>query len=285
MLLRTEFYNDFLRPAGDIAAGGGVLFGRDGNRLSVLGGNVRLRDEERLLPRWMEIVRLIAPHLEAGFAIRRRIEGTTLSALASTGLGPKGPVALLALDRKRRCLFANRSARRMMERGEPLGIDPSGRVRGATPDTNIALMQSCARLAAEAGRMAERVALEDRGGRRTHAAEVMHFDPRHFRENPFGSFFGFDRPCQVLVLPEAEETGPTARERFAARHGLTVREAEIAEGVADGLTPAELALRDGVSPHTVRNQVKSVLSKSGLRRQAELAALFERERRIGEDPS
>lgn len=70
-----------------------------------------------------------------------------------------------------------------------------------------------------------------------------------------------------------------ASDRVAAKLGLSQTEAQIALSLADGQTIAEIAEARRASIHTVRNQVKSALSKTGSRRQAELVALVERLRR------
>jgi DNA-binding CsgD family transcriptional regulator len=52
----------------------------------------------------------------------------------------------------------------------------------------------------------------------------------------------------------------------------------VALALAEGLTPAEIAEARGASLHTVRNQIKAALAKSGARRQSDLVALVVRAR-------
>ncbi|MFM2356158.1 MAG: hypothetical protein RLZZ528_1894 [Pseudomonadota bacterium] len=54
---------------------------------------------------------------------------------------------------------------------------------------------------------------------------------------------------------------------------MTQAEAEIAVAISDGQSLNEIAATRSVSIHTVRNQVKSALGKSGARRQADLVRL------------
>jgi DNA-binding CsgD family transcriptional regulator len=63
---------------------------------------------------------------------------------------------------------------------------------------------------------------------------------------------------------------------------LTVAEARVARSVTMGQTVEEIASEKGVSPHTVRTQVRGVLEKTGSRRQAEFIALFGGIRALGE---
>jgi len=55
---------------------------------------------------------------------------------------------------------------------------------------------------------------------------------------------------------------------------LTPAEARVAAALIEGRTIAEMAARNGVGLETVRTQVKSILAKTGVSRQAEFVARF-----------
>jgi len=67
--------------------------------------------------------------------------------------------------------------------------------------------------------------------------------------------------------------------------GLTRSEAEIAIGICRGSALDELASARRVSFHTVRNQLKSALSKTGSRSQADLVRRTLALTRIAPEPS
>ena len=71
---------------------------------------------------------------------------------------------------------------------------------------------------------------------------------------------------QVIVPPRVE----TPAAILARRHGLTAAEAALLGAVLAGRGLRDHAAARGVSIHTVRAQMKSVLAKVGVRRQAEL---------------
>lgn len=56
--------------------------------------------------------------------------------------------------------------------------------------------------------------------------------------------------------------------------GLTARELQMVRLVAAGSTNAEIGQRLGISENTVKDALKTVFRKTGIRRRAELAALF-----------
>jgi DNA-binding CsgD family transcriptional regulator len=70
----------------------------------------------------------------------------------------------------------------------------------------------------------------------------------------------------VLSFPVPDATGRAAR--------LTAAERAIAEGLLAGLSNFQLALRRGVSKHTVANQVAAVFAKLKVRSRLDLALLM-----------
>jgi DNA-binding CsgD family transcriptional regulator len=61
--------------------------------------------------------------------------------------------------------------------------------------------------------------------------------------------------------------------RIQALFGLTNAEASLTCGIARGMSLTEIADTRKISRHTVRNQLKSVFTKTGARSQADLVRL------------
>lgn len=78
----------------------------------------------------------------------------------------------------------------------------------------------------------------------------------------------------VIVTPVVPRDVPTA-DVVQGLFDLTPAEARVARAVGAGRTAAEIATIFGTSPDTVRTQMKSILAKTGLHRQAELVALLQ----------
>ena len=84
----------------------------------------------------------------------------------------------------------------------------------------------------------------------------------------------FGQATAILVLPRASSE-PTARTPLLqALFDLSPVEASVAARIAAGRSVEEIATADVKSVHTVRNQLKSVLAKTGCTRQADLARLL-----------
>jgi DNA-binding CsgD family transcriptional regulator len=65
-----------------------------------------------------------------------------------------------------------------------------------------------------------------------------------------------------------------SRDALRAIYGLTPAECRVALLVGDGHAPRQIAGMVGVSVNTVRSQIKSVFSKTGVKRQGELVRLL-----------
>lgn len=84
----------------------------------------------------------------------------------------------------------------------------------------------------------------------------------------------FGHATAILVLTKASETPTQATPLLQALFDLTPAEADVAARIAAGRTAEQIALADAKSAGTVRNQLKSVLAKTGCRRQVDLARLL-----------
>lgn len=84
----------------------------------------------------------------------------------------------------------------------------------------------------------------------------------------------FDRASAiVMVTPVVPSEVPTA-EVLQGLFDPTPAEARVARGIGEGRTIETIAGAFGISRETVRNQLKAVLAKTGLKRQVELAGLL-----------
>jgi len=83
----------------------------------------------------------------------------------------------------------------------------------------------------------------------------------------------FTGDSNLIVLTGDRGDGPHPS-LLQALFDLTPAEARVAKALAAGRQSADIAVDAGVSIHTVRNQVKAILSKTGTSSQANLTALL-----------
>ena len=101
------------------------------------------------------------------------------------------------------------------------------------------------------------------------AAMIVHLIPiRRAARDVFAS-----AAC-ALVVTTLDASAPTSAQVLRGLFDLTNAEAEIARGIAAGKSIHDIARANHKAPSTVRQQLKSVFEKTGVKRQAELTRLL-----------
>jgi DNA-binding CsgD family transcriptional regulator len=77
-----------------------------------------------------------------------------------------------------------------------------------------------------------------------------------------------------IVVLSASRNASESEALLCRDFGLTAAETRIACQIASGATLAEAAAAFGISRHTVRNQLRSVFVKFGIRRQSDIAQIL-----------
>jgi DNA-binding CsgD family transcriptional regulator len=77
-------------------------------------------------------------------------------------------------------------------------------------------------------------------------------------------------PYRVLICVSLPEERSAQFSLFQRRFDLTVAECRVAAEAAEGCTPSEIAVRLGLSVHTVRSHLKRMFPKAGVHSQAGL---------------
>lgn len=270
-LRTTEFYNDWVRPQDDIAHGAGVTLVREAERVVVFSGNLRRKDADDLETNLVSLIGLLTPHIQQALEVSRLLVGRSLSEAATADAEPGA--ALLVVTASGRIAFANRRAEALLENGTVVGRDLRGRIILPLA-TQSAVRQFLAEMGGEVVPLPRSLPLIDAQGRRWQA-KVAVLDALDQGWSPFGVLYELTGRCMLLTLaPLSAEA--TQGHRLALQFGLSCSEADVVLSLAGGLSLAEIADARRVSIHTVRNQVKAALSKTGSRRQADLVRLVER---------
>jgi DNA-binding CsgD family transcriptional regulator len=174
--------------------------------------------------------------------------------------------AILVADAHSTLVHANGAAKELLERGDGLRLT-AGRLSAARASDRTRLNQLVSEAAATSAGSgispggALRIPRPD--GAADYMATVSPLSTALMR--------GTERRALVLVVI-TDPVGPRPASPSAWREafGLTEAESRVALGLVEGLAPAAIAARHGVSLPTVRSQVRSLMVKTGTRRQAEL---------------
>lgn len=261
-LMKSEFYNDWLRPQEDVWPGCGVVLFHDDTRVLVFGGQLRARDTDHKFDPMMKLLNVLTPHLTRAFDIQRAVMLSQAAATRQTMEMARD--GIVVVDARGRVRHLNGGAIKFLDQQDRIRINASGQLAIAD-DRAGALLQLALRSAIEPACFFVRSANGSPVALLT-VTPIQHDKPASFAQ-PFE-----DHSASHLVTI----TVPGTNLRQDARRllGLSAAEMAVAEALAAGLSLREIADAKGRSIHTVRNQVRAVLEKTGARRQAELISIL-----------
>jgi DNA-binding CsgD family transcriptional regulator len=262
-LASSEYYNDWLRPQGDLRGGGLIILAKDRERMVLFGAHVERRAMAGVEGPAMGMIRRLAPLMRHALdvnrmTLRHRVDAVMLR----RGVEPLG-AALLLVSPSGSLLFANGTAQRMIEAGTIVGTDARGRLRFAEPSAQDRLV------AALRSPQSVRPSFEAGPAESRREVRLVTVTPEMAAELRMSLFLQLRSPAMLVVLRRAPAPEDELA-RLCRRHGFTRAEGEVVLALSAGLSPAEVAEARAASIHTVRNQIKSAMAKAGVRRQGDL---------------
>jgi PAS domain-containing protein len=150
-LLRTEWYNDFMRPQ-ELISGIGVTVLRDQGRLVSAGLYVPLASEARHAEH-VALVQRLTPHLERALKVNRQLSNANFRWQAAEQSFDRLTVGVVLLSSDMRVQFANAEAERILGQHDGLGRDREGRLLAASANDD-ARLQASVRIPARAAAVA-----------------------------------------------------------------------------------------------------------------------------------
>jgi DNA-binding CsgD family transcriptional regulator/PAS domain-containing protein len=253
---KSEYYNDFIRPQNIRRQM--VVYVRVDNALAAVICTHRFRDR-RFGQEDLEAGDLVSSHLSTAFERVRMLEragirgGFFRMVLESAGMG------FVVLDLNRSVIFLNRKAAEICSGLQEIPLSEAQR-RRADRLLPQAVLNDCDLLRKRVEEALEPVPVRERT-LRVSDSEQCRFRTRLADR----ALTDFDRPL-LLVTMESLPRSSELHER-AAMNGLdlTRREAEIVSYIFKGYRNAEIAERLFISEGTVKNHLRSIFEKAGVR--------------------
>lgn len=263
LLESSEFYNDFLRPAGIKYSFNAVLH-RDEASATVFsvsrGPRFGACDDMA-----EHVTRALLPHLMRACAIQQWLAALAAGEELINGL----PVGVIFLAADRKVLFANHAAKALLFNAD--AVSESGGVLRAADTNGDAALQHAVREAAAAGNSLDCpsvVLLHRRAGHRPYQLLVSPL------RRQFPQFVGARRPAVVVFITDPERTIMANENLLWKLFGLTRSESRVASLLLNGRSTSEVAAQLGVQENTVRAHLKAMFAKTDTRSQAELIRLL-----------
>src|SRR6185503_17212794 len=209
-------------------------------------------------------------------AVVKSISGAVAVALrshareASPWFGQPSAPGLLVIDRSGRAVSANEEAHSWLRELWPMAPTPASELDSlnlfemrdvdlGVPTALFALVARARAVAEGRERTPSRIRLRDRRGRWL----VLHASPLTGPASADGGLVAL-----VIEAAKSAEIAPIIIEAYS----LTPRERDVLGAIARGGSTAEIATELFLSPHTVRDYVKTVFEKLGVSSRSELVA-------------
>lgn len=269
-LRKTEFYNDFLAPnhmAHQLC--GPIVVTRD---WSAVLSTTRPATQGPFGEDAVGLVRVLLPHLQKALHLHRTLSDLQAERDASLESLDLLAAGFILVDRHAHVLFANRAARRIVDRNDGLSVRLSG-LTAAIPSETAAIRKLIYEAwITRSGRglpssEVQSVAVSRPSGRRRLSLLVI---PVMLNRSRTRLAAGTESPAAAVLIsdPETETIPDTTalRQSFA----LTPAEARLASILMTGTSLEEAGDRLGISANTAKTQLKAIFSKTGTSRQGEL---------------
>ena len=267
-LKETEFFNDLLDRF-DLHYSTLLPFApATGQAESIL--TLWRGEQQGHMPREYEaLLAALIPHLKSAVGIKQALVAAGERALRAEAALDAMPTAAFLLKADGSLAYMNKAAEHLARRQDGIRILRNRLV--ASDVSRQARLQALISFAAAASGAASvqpggAVTLPRASSERSLYALVS---PLRLANQGQGS------PAHVLVLiTNAEASAALPREILSVLFGFTSSEVEVANGLLAGLSLEQIAESREVSQGTVRTQLKSLLHKTGTRRQGELIRLL-----------
>jgi len=260
--VKTEWYNDWLKPQGYFHAMIGHILKQDtlAVRLSIFRSKQQpfSADETALFAR-------LVPHLRRSCMIHKKFAEVKSILTTDTELLNRLPVGLVLLDKSGQAVFVNRMAENLTRCSDGFYFNAAGRCLAGTADETRALRLLLDN-AIELGQ-GNAMSLHRNKSNRPLSAIVVSL------QNQTLPFIG-SVPAVALFLCDPDLPLDLDDSLLTQCYGLSPAEAKLATALLRGQTPSDYAEMRGISNNTVKTQLKQVLIKTGTHRQSELIQLL-----------
>jgi DNA-binding CsgD family transcriptional regulator/PAS domain-containing protein len=266
LMLKSEFYQDFLRHEG--------IFHLTGLRLLEKGSLaahlslMRPRQSEPFDTTVLSFLDVLVPHLQQAMRLHQRIIDAEACGCSLAEALDRMPVGVILVDSSAHVLVMNKAASEIVRAKDGLTVGPDG-LEAACHRETVALRDLIAAASAMTGNhglppggtlLISRPSLA-----RSFTVQVIPLSARSHS-------FGVSRPATAIFASDPEAR-PTVSHLMSLYH-LTPAEEAVALRLVQGQSLAEAAEELGITLNTVRTHLKRIFLKTGTQRQADLMRIL-----------
>lgn len=268
LLVKSEFYNDFLKPMNVFHEVCGVVVSQR-NAVSFI-SSMRPKKAGSFGEEELRLFRAVMPHLQRAVQLHSRIAELQAEAVTAVGALNHLHIGLIRLDRDSRVLAMNAAATAIVGLRDGLTVTHEGLCASQADETrHLRALVSSAAWTSE--------------GRGFGAGGAMPIS-RPSLKRPFAALVSpapatglqlSGAQCAAVVLVTDPEAAIESSEEILKRlFGLTDREAQIAGLLVQGRDLRGICDDLSIRSNTARTHLRHLFEKLGVRRQSELVSLL-----------
>lgn len=266
---RNRFYQEVLLPV-DAPFFCATVIERQDNLFVTL-GVMRSHDDGYITSEQRQTFSLLAPHVRAAIRLQAALEGKTAAVLAECMEALSIPMFIC--DSSGRVRTLTQTAEQLVASGRGLELK-QGRLR-ATLESEGRALEEAVTAALPARRspgppIARTVVIHGSKAQRAPVVLDVFAYPHPRATSVITSF----TPRVLIVAYSQRKMNSRRAAILSAAYRLTAAEVAIAQSLAEGKSAEDIAVHRGASIGTVRFQIKAILAKCAVKRQAELVALL-----------
>jgi DNA-binding CsgD family transcriptional regulator/PAS domain-containing protein len=264
-LLKTEFYQDYLRPQ-DLMSGIGVTLHNDRN-LFIAASVLYPEQTAECETENVALLQRLAPHLRRALEVNRRLERANIHDRAAEAALERLAIGVVIVDDSARTVFHNKAAAEILEAQDGLKLDRHGAISAENSDEtkwlHRAVLDSVQVLRNAAPCASSTARIMRPSGKTSYSVLVTPIKA--------GLDLATSRKGLAAILITDHDRGraPPAKE-IASLFGITQAEGRVLHLLAESHEAKDVARILNISELTVRTHIKNMLAKTDHSRQADL---------------
>jgi len=238
----------------------------------------RSDQEGAFTPDERERLTIILPHVSRAFGVMVRLREADYKVAASLSALDRLATGVLLIDASGAVAFANRSAQRMLEDGDGLGLRKLTHGAGlgdliaddaaASRAIGAAICATLNRDPYDTPHFSNCVTVPRSYGAASYTLQCSALGER----NEFGGDTG--AYAAIVFIADGAQEVEIDPALLQSAYGLTPAEAKVAVALIESSTAEQVATQLGTSPNTVRTQIKQIYAKLGVDTRARFVKLM-----------
>ncbi len=265
-LLRTDLYRDLLGPA-NLRHGTFTILALSVRRFDAI-SVWRTPDEGPMATDCRRLLELLIPHVQTALEVRRVLGATQQRLASAEAMANASSTASFVLNRHGGILHCNAAAESLVRGGDTLTV-ANGRLAACDRHASIALTKLLLDVATPSFSLSA-----NQSSRFLALQRTSNGRPLQAVATPLPETLRRSGGDLMLLVTDPERSFSFPDDALDALYHFTPAETEVANGLLMGYSAEEIACLRRVSAATVRQQIKSMLNKTGATRQTEMVRLF-----------